>query len=478
MTTAATGRLYALTDPRDEVVRYIGQTTKALEERLAGHLASPATKVAPWIAELKAAGLAPQISLLRDAIPAPDLLAVERAEITRRLVAGEPLLNEASTAAGRRIVRKKQEDLAKARRQAAWASVARLTREATGGPLPHGELQLIPIPRVAWDALPSVRAIEEEPDGEDFMGGLGKRMRLMDAQGRVSKLVWDVSRGAWGRFRGDNEGADARLEALASRVAEHRWESPREASRYVTLLPWALVTVAPWAALAARSGVSLEPEVFAAWVTSDGEVASSLRHLGAGHPNVFKALAAWEDQNDRTPASVHLVAQAAAEAGFEVPPEISYDVTSCLRSIARYQMLTPAMAKLLASLDPRALDDVFGPNLAAAADATLGLPEGTSAQVLRYVLESRSMGNSGTLDRVVARAAEELPSTPYPEYSTWQGRGVCAARVITVSFVRAGLLDPPEGMTAEDLLAELRELWSMDREWLGNAEYGGLYEAA
>lgn len=42
MTTPDTGTIYALVDPRDGAVRYIGQTTKTLAERLAGHVANPA----------------------------------------------------------------------------------------------------------------------------------------------------------------------------------------------------------------------------------------------------------------------------------------------------------------------------------------------------------------------------------------------------------------------------------------------------
>ena len=54
-TAEATGTLYTLVDPRTETVRYVGQTTKPLAVRLAGHMNNPAPKVAPWIAELAAA---------------------------------------------------------------------------------------------------------------------------------------------------------------------------------------------------------------------------------------------------------------------------------------------------------------------------------------------------------------------------------------------------------------------------------------
>jgi hypothetical protein len=69
VTDAATGTIYALVDPRDGAVRYIGQTTKTVAERLAGHIARPAPRVGVWISELREVGLAPFPMALRHDVP-------------------------------------------------------------------------------------------------------------------------------------------------------------------------------------------------------------------------------------------------------------------------------------------------------------------------------------------------------------------------------------------------------------------------
>lgn len=54
--------VYALVDPRDEQVRYVGYTKQALNLRLTGHMCDKTgRKKSEWIAELKELGLRPQI---------------------------------------------------------------------------------------------------------------------------------------------------------------------------------------------------------------------------------------------------------------------------------------------------------------------------------------------------------------------------------------------------------------------------------
>jgi hypothetical protein len=99
-----TGTVYGLVDPRTEQVRYIGATIQTLSVRLAGHLSSGAAwRARHWVEELKTAGHAPTIVALQENVPLPRLLAAENDEITRRIVAGGELLNEAGTAKGRGI---------------------------------------------------------------------------------------------------------------------------------------------------------------------------------------------------------------------------------------------------------------------------------------------------------------------------------------------------------------------------------------
>lgn len=76
-----TGTIYGLVDPRTYEVRYIGQTTKPIEVRLAGHLAAPAPLVRAWIEELSFEGHTPQITLIRQDVPANQLDEAEKEEI-------------------------------------------------------------------------------------------------------------------------------------------------------------------------------------------------------------------------------------------------------------------------------------------------------------------------------------------------------------------------------------------------------------
>ncbi|NXY93487.1 hypothetical protein HYE82_03500 [Streptomyces sp. BR123] len=188
-------------------------------------------------------------------------------------------------------------------------------------------------------------------------------------------------------------------------------------------------------------------------------MAAALSDLGSYYPEIFTVLASRESPNDRWRASSHLAAAVAAHTSGQIPEAMAPDVRAVLREIARDKMLTPAMAELLASLDPRALEEIFGPDAARAADAQLGLPPGTAVRVLQFMLECKGVGHLGVLDRLVARASQKLPSTPYPDYSTWYGRGVPSARAITVSLAGAGLAALPDGCSWPQVLNELQAMW-------------------
>ncbi len=57
--------IYALVDPRDEGVRYVGVTDKALADRLRGHLRKPTNGLMrSWLSDVRASGLLPSIRLL------------------------------------------------------------------------------------------------------------------------------------------------------------------------------------------------------------------------------------------------------------------------------------------------------------------------------------------------------------------------------------------------------------------------------
>ncbi|MGW3383388.1 hypothetical protein ACWDCO_24770 [Streptomyces albogriseolus] len=467
-TTATKGTVYALIDPRDGVTRYIGQTTRSLTTRLAGHMSKPAPSITAWITELKAAGLRPAIAPLHQDVPASILLRLEREEITRRLLDGEKLLNSGSTGDARKAFAKLEEEQRKARTRAAWQEAAHRTRAALGGPLPPGEIPAAPFPEEVWQHMPTLWATQDSAPSIDealqppFDPAAWEARRVVqDAEERLSELLWSGVRAGWGAVRGRDDKVDGRLESVVKEIVSIRCASLKDAARLLTLAPWCVIAVAPWAALAKRAELSLDTDDFIAWVTDRPDVEDALRLVCRYQPGMLEHLASSEHYNDRLNPSVHLVAAAAAHTPFDLSGESTHTVVYALRALARDQMLTAAMADLLARLDPRALDDVFGKDLAAAADASLDLPEGTAAAVIKYILES-SNGNYGVLERVLARAGKKLPSRSYPSYSTWSGPGVAVTQGVVETLYASGLVSAPGEPTPGEAEANARALWVCD----------------
>lgn len=469
-TTAATGTVYALIDPRDGATRYIGQTTRSLPIRLAGHLSTPAMSIAAWILELKAAGIKPAIAPLHQDVPASILLRLEREEITRRLLEGEDLLNSGSTGDARKAIAKLKEEQRHARIRAAWQEAAHRTRAALRGPLPPGDIPWAPFPEVVWQHMPTLwRAQDAVPEALEALqqpfdlSMWEARGTVRDAEERLATLLWRSVCVGWGAVRGRDEKLSERLEYMVKGAVSIRCSSFEDAARLVTLAPWCIIAITPWAALAKRAQLSLDIDDFVTWVTDRPEVEDALRFVCHYQPHLLEHLANMEDHNNRLNPSVHLVAAAAAHAPFDLSAEITDTVKYALRDVARDQMLTAGMADLLARLDPRALDDVFGKDLAGAAEASLGLPKGTAAAVIKHILEN-SYGNYGILDRVLARAAGQLPSKPYPSYSTWTGPMVVITQGIVETLYASGLVTAPEEPTPEEAEAKARTLWACDLE--------------
>ncbi|MFE5512256.1 hypothetical protein ACFQ9J_16885 [Streptomyces sp. NPDC056529] len=463
------GTLYALADPRDGAVRYIGQTTKDLSVRLAGHVNNPASRVRPWVQELVAAGLTPIIAPLREDVPVPELLAAEREEITRRLIDGEDLLNQASTAVARKVLRERAERAARERHRSAWQKAAQHAREVLGGPLAPGSPPPIRLSEQVMERIRALWVLEagQPADQEMDYRGVGKlsqrsRFRLESAE--VSEALWEEVRGAWRfwRYNEDTEFTTA-VEARVAGILTCHGIHDAEAARYVSLVPWAVSAVAPWGVLAQQAGLPYDGPAFISWVTGNPEVRDALEFLSAWRPSMIGSLVNIEAPYGRAPASVYLAAAALAHGDICVPEELEYRLTSTLQDVARDNMLTPPMARLLARLRPQALDDVFGSDVASQADQDLGLPLGTAAKVASYLA---GRGNYGVLDRVAIRAAGELPSTPFPDYSSWRGPGVCTLRVMVGSQVAARLISSPEGQTEEDVIHKAQSVWMADEEWV------------
>ncbi|RSN55592.1 hypothetical protein DMH12_15345 [Streptomyces sp. WAC 04229] len=411
----------------------------------------------------------PSIASIRDAIPAADLLAVEREEITRRLLNGEQLLNEAATGEARKVIRRREEDARKERYRAAWEHVAHQTRSVVGGPLAPGTLPAVELPEGLWAGLPNLWQAQEDIDarrestanGPIDMEVIEMEVRLLDVQNRLSSALSDRVLPGWPRLWNvaDDDTAET-IKDLVGGVITTRTATPDDAARLVALAPWCVVAVSPWASLADRAGISLDPANFIAWVSSDPEVQEALHFVGRVRPNLFKTLARMDPPYDRMRMSDYLAFTTAAHAPFDLPEELHRDALTLLRDIGRQKMLTAPMAGLLSTLDPEALDDLFGRDIASSADRDLGLPAGTAAAVLGYVLET-GPSSFGTLDRVVIRATGKLP-TRFPDYSSWRGKSIRRAEALVYTLVGAGLLEAPDGQTPADIVDRARAMWQQD----------------
>lgn len=87
--------VYALIDPRDNTVRYVGITERPINKRLAGHLLGNdgnKTKIA-WISELAQIGISPIIRPLEQVKGRKETLEREQEWIQHFLSLGAPLTN-------------------------------------------------------------------------------------------------------------------------------------------------------------------------------------------------------------------------------------------------------------------------------------------------------------------------------------------------------------------------------------------------
>lgn len=93
MTRTRQGTVYALIDPRDSKIRYIGKTTQPILNRLGGHLAKPTNPaMRVWINGLNLGGLIPHIEVVATTTE-ERLDAEEQRQISRHIKQGHRLLN-------------------------------------------------------------------------------------------------------------------------------------------------------------------------------------------------------------------------------------------------------------------------------------------------------------------------------------------------------------------------------------------------
>jgi hypothetical protein len=438
---SSAGTVYALIDPRDGTTRYIGQTTKTLAARLRGGYAP---RVRAWITELRSAGLAPQITAVREGVPADDLLVAEAEEITRIIAAGGTLLNEQVTGLGRKLLSERHEAERVAGERDAWAALADAALDTLGGPLPPGDLPDVQIPDSSWRFMSAVdpgrRERMESLRVSDPRETFYERHRILQTMEREQEqpgreLRWAMH-GAWGRVNGlAGDRFGDQFDLNVSVVAETPCGSRAEASRHLALIAWYMVAVHPWHHLAQLGGLAADDETFIAWAGRDAEVREALEFL-ARRRQLERLPYEWYSPFEKGPG--HLLGAVAAAYSGVTPKAIVPHIIEVLGKVADDHQLTQPMADLLMRLNPRALDAVFGKDIAAEIDRDLSLAAGTSGRVLRAVVERIVHVNDPQVRRAADRSAHTLPVTSLPDYGGWYGPSILAAWTVSASLVRTG----------------------------------------
>lgn len=459
-----TGTVYVLIDPRDDRVRYVGATTKTLKARLKGHRTRAAARVKAWIDELATEGLTPRIEPVNEGVPESQLRDCEREEITRRVIAGEALLNESATAQGRRRAEQQRKEERIERERAAWKHAANQVRSILGGPLPPGDVPPIPLGARAMANYHSILRIRQDADREHAASD----SRLWIARADAADDLWRSVQPIWARLL--SRAGQHFEDVLASRVGTvftESWTDLQDASRYLALLPWGIMAVSPWAALAERAGMDAAGPDFIGWVSDDDGVREALHVLLVRPGGRMGPLSVLDDLDNLSRPSTGLVAMAAAHyPKFRLPQALNMQVVAFLERMLRNGQLTSAMGDLLCKLDPHALDRLLGPDIAADADAQLNLTPGTSRDVLAAVLEKSTALDMDRLERIVSRARGAFPAVQTPGFRELSGNTVPTFQTVTVSLVASGLLSPPPGKTFTGLVGEVQALWRGDRDRL------------
>lgn len=468
MTEAATGTIYALIDPRTETVRYVGQTTKPIEVRLAGHLAAPAPLVKGWIEELAVEGRRPEITPIREDVPAAELDLAEREEITSHAASGD-LLNVASNVVGNAKRRKASREEAKRReaeekamdlswRQASWRLVADQVQAAVGGPISPSDVPVRRIPEAVWETYQSYREAEgwlarHSSGGYLLVPGVGltaadgspeevcereeiRRLKqrcedglenFMRAFSRSFCAVDDGERYGDGIF---GQGDDA------YRVA---FTDPSHMARYLSLIPWAARSLDPWVALADAAGIDSRDAAFAEWVSADPDTRAAVKLFqDAGTPGY---LGRRYDRWDTDIASFALALGAAHIPGFVIPELLRTDLREKLIKVAKDRQATGGMCKLLQEIDPKALDTVYGKDRLAIADVELGLPVGLAAQVIAKVFGTDHRDPDSEIGKLLQRNAGTFHAPAVPGYADWSGIHIPAMRSAVACFCAVSLFE-------------------------------------
>lgn len=481
MTVPETGTIYGLIDPRTNEVRYVGQTTKPIAVRLAGHVTAPAPLVRAWIEMLAVEGCAPLIAPIREGVPVVDLEQAEKEEIKAYAERGD-LLNVAGNDIGNARRRKISREEAKRRkaeeeamertwRQATWRQVADQIRDATGGPISPVDVPIREIPAPVWETYQAYRNADRR-FAESIAGGLQLRPETgvtvpgdtpaaeerRAALGQLNSLQPGLEhylRAYCGSFSdvddGDRWGSGEGVSDRGLQAYRSEFRDAAHMARYLSLIPWAARAMDPWVELAKSAGMDIKGDEFVEWVSDDEatrEAVDLYRSTAPGYLGVFR------QQWDSGVATYALALGAAHIPGFVVPHLLEGDLQEQLTKLARDRQATREMCKLLQRMNPRALDAVYGRDELAESDEVLGLPPGTSERVARQLYGGNLRDPDDRTAKLLQRHAGDFDVVATPAYSEWTGIHIPAIRAIAACFCSAGLL--PDDT---DLLRRVKSTW-------------------
>lgn len=479
-----TGTIYALVDPRTDDIRYVGQTTRPITVRLAGHLAAPSPMVKAWIADLGVEGRLPAIVPLREGVPTNQLDAAEKEEIkahsergTLLNVAGNALGNARRREAGRAEQKRREAEekaMDRAWRQASWRKVADQVRAATGGPISPADIPVHEIPAAIWydyqayheagrylssaqvvytmTASGDVRVADSTPQVERATEA---RRRRLAAEAVLERYLRRYCRAFTAVDDGNRYSSDQGVFGRGEGAYKKQFTDATRMAHFLSLIPWAARALDPWVALAKEAGLDVQGEEFREWVSDDPSTREAIELCQA----VGSGLGVFRQQWDADVAAHALAVGAAHISGFVVPELLRAALVEALIASARDAQATKEMSELLLALCPTALDTVYGKDELAAADETLGLPSGTSASVARQVYGGNLNDPADRTAKLLQRHLGKFATVAIPDYSGWSGPHVPAYRVTAACFYRAGLLPDAEKAEGDALIEQLKRTW-------------------
>ena len=453
--------IYVLVDPRDNTQRYLGQIPLPTQPSLAQAVLKKrptAHAVAAWVRGLEEAGYTPAVEVVRDRVPTAQVKRVLQEELTERLAAGTPLLNEHGAAKGRKLRQERLMAQRVADEAAAWGDMASSLRSRLGGPLPPSSTTALRVPEPVRSHIPLL------PDTDREALAFSERWRTRE---HVEHLETPLTHAANALFyelqklhsygdKGPRREMSSRICSIALR---RRRADLDHLEQMIGLVPWCMYAAAPWYRMAQAGGLVETPAQFTRWL-GDTPAALALQLLAGEERQLCLMLRHCHDDRRMRPETC-LLAVAAAHLGLDIPAPLQDQVRYLLADLLPHPMLTQPMADLLLRLDPQALR-ALAPDVAPETDKRLGLAAGTTARVLVDLAAHRAFSGNRQVRQAAWRAAGSAPTVDVPDFSGWSGPAVPTMRAVSANLVHAGVLAAPEGKSAAEYVAGVQRLLAPD----------------